>query len=378
MRIALICADLRPERDAVGDYARRLAAGLQAQGCETLLLGLQGRGAFEEPGCRQFAESVAWPERLAAARLALADFAPDEVGLQFAPHAWEPRGMPIRRARDLGQMLHPYPRLLTLHELWECPVPPCTWQGRLRGQFQRPILLRLARGFGRDGVIVTNTTYRRLLAKCGVTAKVLPLFGNVPPQPCDRMQVRAGLLAALDPLADWTGDPDAALLAGVFGSLNEGVDWPDAWRRLRDLGRRHGRRVAVLLLGGGAGEVDPRAWQAAAPEIAFRAFGRLPGEELSPFLSALDLGLTPYRVPLLGKSGSAAALFEHGTPVLSLTGGGGAHDAGLPARFERLLFPGWASLDKALAAGRLPRGEPGSIRDQVARDYLALAAARAA
>ena len=53
-----------------------------------------------------------------------------------------------------------------------------------------------------------------------------------------------------------------------------------------------------------------------AREFAFKRLGQQPPERVSQFLMEMDFGIATTPLALIGKSGTATAMLEHGLPVI--------------------------------------------------------------
>jgi hypothetical protein len=159
------------------------------------------------------------------------------------------------------------------------------------------------------------------LQEIGIRARTIPLCGNVK-------------------VGDTVGGAwlDAALggsgldlahhgrghywIFGLFGSILR--QWQPAalFARLASLAASHGRQ-AVVVCAGETGR-DTAAlladWRRDHPEILFAALGRRSETELSAFFNYIDFGLTSHPHYTAGKSGSIAAMLEHGLPTITSWG----------------------------------------------------------
>ena len=320
MKLVFICAALEPGRDGVGDYTRRLAGECTARGHGCTII------ALHDPHVTRVSEATAhdvrlirlpaaapWPDRLTCAADHLRRLAPDWVSWQLVAYGFHPRGfLPaalLQRAADLAG-----PRCqVMLHELWLGLEAGASWRARATGWLQRRGVLCLLAQLDPECVQTSNAAYQEVLRRAGLDARVLGLFGNVP--------IAAGDPAETRPLARWwpaanTPRGDRPLVALTFGTLHP--QWrPDAtitW--LLATARRLGRPPALIA----AGRLGPSA---AAILAAFRrrgipvvTTGELDETTLSHLLRAADFGIAPHPWALIGKSGTAAAMLEHGLPVL--------------------------------------------------------------
>ncbi len=316
MRVAFLCSRLGPGQDGVGDYVRRLASALVAQGHPVLALALRDtRTTIEDPvaGPRigRF-HAADTPDR---ASRELADFAPDWISLQWVPYGWHPRGLPWTTGRRLAA-LHPAAcrRHLMAHELWvgeNRGAPPL--DRRLWRPLQRLVTKRLIRAWHPALVHTSTPVYAAMLADLGRSAPLLPLPGNLPaPAPDDSAWALSWLrdhgLVGKGPVA----------LAGVFGTLHREWEPGAALRSWTEHNQAAGEGSALLALGrlGPDGEARLDALRAAAPGLAVIRGGELPAGRVAALLARCAFGLATSPLALLGKSGTAAACLDLGLPVL--------------------------------------------------------------
>ena len=317
MRFVFLGSSLAPGRNGVGDYIRCLTAELARQGHSALAIGLADtEDALDDrdPVVR-LARRRPWPQRITQARAAVASFAPDWISLQFVAYAWHPRGYAFGLAEHLEPLLGGRRRHLMLHELWVGLNRNDRIVNRLHGTLQRHAILRLHRAFGPQVVHTQTPAYVATLAAEGIAARRLPLFGNLPVEPGDREATRRRLLGPHAPGVD----PRAALFVGWFGTVHPEWNGAEVVGRVAASARDAGRPLVLVALGrtgfGGATLLaalrrDP------PPGSLLIECGETSPAEASNVLAALDLALTPNPVALAPKSGTVAACFDHGIPVL--------------------------------------------------------------
>ncbi len=317
MRLLFIGSSLAAGRNGVGDYIRSLSAELGRQGHACLALGLADtEDALDDnaPVVR-IARRRPWPQRIMQARAAVAAFAPDWVSLQFVAYGWHPRGFAFGLADHLAPLFAGRRRHLMFHELWVGLNRHDRLVNRLNGLLQRHAVLGLHRALAPQLVHTHAPVYAATLAAEGVAARRLPLFGNLPVEPGDRLATRRRLLAEHVPQLA----PEQAILAGWFGAVHPEWDGPEVINRLSTAVHAAGKQLVLLSLGrtGGAGErlVETLRRQP-APGSSLIVTGEIPPADASRLLSALDLALTANPVALVPKSSTLAACFDHGLPVL--------------------------------------------------------------
>jgi hypothetical protein len=345
-RITLICGSLDSGGDGVGDYCRRIAGELVALGAECLMLGFNDHAVEGEvtesphPSVQlvRLPARMSLRKRAARAESLLARWEPDWVSLQFVSYAFNRKGLPVTELYWLPRLLHGRKLHIMLHELWVGLGVMRSPKNIVLGTLQRWVLMLLLTRLRPLVLHTSNDYYRAILARYGREASVLPLFSNIP--------VSAEL--ADHWLADAVirnGGPDIARrdrfwLLGIFGSIPAG--WPSDhfFGRLSSLARACDRR-AVVISAGAAGPASAsmlEGWRVKHPDLEFVAIGPRPAPEISQFLNSIDFGITPHPIYLLGKSGSVAAMLEHGVPLIATWGDIAPAAASVSSEFEPLIW----------------------------------------
>jgi len=121
VRIAYLTTCLEPGRDGVGDYTWGLAEECAGLGHEVFRMALNdpyAESALAESSYIRLGASMAWEGRIAKARQALEEFAPDFISLQFVCYGFHPRGVDWRLADHLKEIVGNIPLQMMFHELW--------------------------------------------------------------------------------------------------------------------------------------------------------------------------------------------------------------------------------------------------------------------
>jgi len=299
MRIAFVTSCLEPECDGVGDYTTLLAAECTSRGHDVTRLALHDRHAqavLQAPGLLRLPQALSWEERGNLARRWLEEFSPEWVSLQFVAFGFHPRGLVGEAARYLPALLSGFPTHVFLHELWLGEECGAAWKHRAIGWMQRRGMLALLQGLQPRVIHTSNPAYVHLLARRGIMARRLPLFGSLP----------------LPEIA--TTRADASLTFAFFGTLHP--VWPAEpfFGQLRALGRP----VAIRHAGNvGSGETLWRQLEETwGREFEFQRLGRLPPRDLADFFATADFGVATTPWALIGKSASVAAMLDCGLPVI--------------------------------------------------------------
>jgi hypothetical protein len=332
VKLAFLCDGLEPGANGLGDMVRHYVPYLRARGIECLLVAMNDRAISRvesDAASRAHfgAPILRIPHRTGYAacthlvRERLARFQPDWLSLQFVSYGFAKKGIVLAEPFWMPRAIGGFPLHVMMHELWVghgvFRTPRMALIGALQKRAVRLLLERL-----RPRVVTTSCLYyAELLQGIGVAARTIPLCGNVKVgdqvgAPWLEEALRAGGidLARRGRRHYW--------LFGLFGSILR--QWqPDAlFARLAALARSHGRQAAIVCAGetGRDTALLLADWRRRQPEILFGTLGRRSEAELSAFFNDLDFGLTSHPHYTAGKSGSIAAMLEHGLPTITSWG----------------------------------------------------------
>ncbi len=314
MKIAFLCSSLASGRDGVGDYVRQLAASCTSEGHTCLLIAVNERPATPDRDCVHLLSTLPWAERATRLREVLEEFAPDWVSWQVVSYGLHPKGIIPRDARALAEVTRRWPTHVMVHELWIGLAAGEPWKARLVGRWQKPRLLDFLRHLQPRVLHTSNPTYQSVLRAAGFPASRLPLFGNIPIALCapgDAEEVLDSVAGQRLPLAPrW--------VAVTFGTVHPQWDADATLRWLRAAAVSAGRSAVLLAVGriGGAATGSLARLARQNPDIPIVITGELPPAKVSALLQASDFGIATHPWALIEKSGSAAAMCEHGLPVL--------------------------------------------------------------
>jgi hypothetical protein len=366
MRLLFLCGSLDPGRDGVGDYVRTLSASCAERGVEVRVLALNDHAVSMVDSSAEIhlrlPAGISWRTRIATVLREVEAFEPDWISLQFVPYAFHPRGLAQQLHRLVRRLPRSARRHIMFHETWITCAPGASWKRRLMSFLQRRSIRGVLSHLKPEVVHTSTAEYQSLLAKVGARAELLPIFGSIPiaaPASCEWLWHRlaeAGVAANPRPL-----------LLALFGSIYP--EWEPA--PLMQALRESKRRACFISIGNlreGAAVWESMA-RAHAGEHDFVRLGPLTPGQVSEALSAADLGVTPMPLGIIEKSSTAAAMLEHGLPVLVTR-----FDPPLPAdEIERLhrrgIYPVTADLAAQLQTV-LPRRVPKSWLPEITELFL--------
>jgi hypothetical protein len=254
------------------------------------------RGAEVGEGTLRLGAEMRWDVRVEQAREAVERFGADVVSLQWVPYAFHDRGIPWGIEKGLGRIVAGRMAHVMCHEIWIGAEIGASLGHRVTGAAQRGVMRRVFRALRPACVQTSNAAYAGLLRSAGIEAEVLPMSGAIPVtgEHARREEgvVRIGMFGTLHP--QWPPEP----LLGRLRELGERIeiehmgrmgDGDAVWREME---RRHGR------------------------EFGFKLHGEQPAARVSQFLMEMDFGIATTPLALIGKSATAAAMLEHGLPVI--------------------------------------------------------------
>ena len=375
MKTAFLCGSLEPGRDGVGDYSRRLAGELIRQGNPSIALALNdshtAQTALEAQeiegtsiSVMRLASGTPWNNRIKEARAWLDSFNPDWISLQFVPFSFHPKGLCFGLGRRLAGLSKKASWHIMFHELWLGLGESSPVKDRIWGALQRLIVLDLERRLRPRMAHTQAEPYRIILNRENIAASILPLFSNVPYVKED------GWTDLLEPLVmkAMGSRPNRKniYLAGVFGGVAPEWKAEVAVNILFPLVQRCQKRLVLVFHG--KNNFTPEAINKLKLTLQNRADVVMAGErtsvEISRILQSLDLGLATTPIQVIQKSGSCAAMLEHGLPVLVIRDDWRFRGMDLPAgeTSSRLFSPRQFALLQQLPTRDLQQSGANSVK----------------
>jgi hypothetical protein len=304
VKILFLAGSLEPGKDGVGDYTRTLADECDRLGRQTFLAGINDPWVnapitlLKKDPVLRVGSQIPLAERVKAVRRFVAEHQPDVVSLQFVPYSFHRSGLPFAWPRMLRAMIGTLPVQIMFHEIWIGAHRHARLKNRLIGFWQREIVQALVKNLNCRALHASTGVYVGLLNNQGIRAKHLPLFGNVP----------------IASLGNSRQARDQVLRLGMFGSIHPEWSPHELIVQLRKLGRP----IQLAHIGRiGTGE---SMWidltRRYGSEIEVRRLGEQSLTDISRFFFSVDLGIATTPLSLIGKSGSVAAMLDHGLPVI--------------------------------------------------------------
>ena len=323
MKIVFLCGCLEPGRDGVGDYVRRLAVELHHQGHKTQAVALNDYYVTDDK-----LENQCTPEgdlltlrlpatwkmcaRFARVKVWIDDFDPEWLSLQFVPYAFHVRGAPFRLAEYLTQLGKNRRWHLMIHELWSGMSTDASIQHAYWAVVQKFIIKRLIISI-LPGVINTHTElYQVHLTKLGFTSQILPLFSNII---TPVLRVASPFITTESSVSSSSKDISLVL----FGFIHPGSPVELFAQDAAKFANSYKAQVTLTMIGRCGSEQDNWAKNWTAVGLPVKILGEQSPDVISNILQEASLGIVTTPPLLLGKSGTAAAMREHGLPTLCVS-----------------------------------------------------------
>ncbi|MGY2134553.1 hypothetical protein ACW9KT_20160 [Hymenobacter sp. HD11105] len=321
MRITFLCGSLDPGLDGVGDYTRRLAVELILRAHQITIIALNDKTVSTVATSLQYVGSTSVPvlripdtlsdkDRYTHAHIFIKDFRPDLLSLQFVLFSFHPKGLPYFIAKGLGKLGEVIPWHIMFHELW-VGMPTHSSKKHIVWGWAQQFIIRALVSRLKPRIISTQTwLYQKQLAKLNIQAYFLPLFSNIPYN-------RSHILPVVSD--DDLGDNRFYNLV-VFGTIHPYSLVEDFIKEVILFNKSSNKEIRLHAVGHCGPELDrwESTWVAAG--LLFKRHGTQSPEQISVILRHCSVGITTTALPMVQKSGSVAAMREHGLPVICISG----------------------------------------------------------
>jgi len=311
----------------VGDYVRRLAGELNRQGHTSVAIAVHDPHIYDKLYEVQQVENnsipvlrlptcMDWSKRSLESQKWLTAFNPDWISLQYVPFGFQKKGLCFILGKRLASINTKALWQVMFHELWLGLSEKSSFKYRIWGALQKLIIQDVVKRL-RPRIVHTQAEPHRItLNRIGIDAGILPLFGNIPYVDGDGWN---DLLKPL--LTKALGEPlerEVLYLAGVFGGVHSEWNPEETVNAAYQLVQRFQKRLVVVFHG--KSNMTAERINKLGCTLKDRADVLMTGEmtngEISKILQCLDLGLATSPRQLIQKSGSVAAMLEHGLPIL--------------------------------------------------------------
>lgn len=310
LKILFICGSIEPGRDGVGDYTLALANELLASGNEVAVIALNDTYAKEEFSTEGKVVTLRLPgalvekTRFERAKIWLDRFNPDVVSLQYVPYSFHHKGIPFSLVKQLKTLLARRTFHIMFHELWL--DTPKNFKQRFVLWSQKYIAGRCVAVLKPAVVNVSMAYNKDRLAGIGITATELQLFGNISHYEGQYDMSAKGIDLNKFKVLYFGLAPKDFLVDEIITGLIAYCEQHEGGLQFI-IGCGEGENKNVFL--------NSLKERLAGYPIQFIDCGFLSFEEVSTLMNICQVGIARSIAYLLGKSGSAIAMLEHGMSI---------------------------------------------------------------
>ncbi|MGN6214156.1 hypothetical protein [Parafilimonas sp.] len=326
MKIVFLCGSLQPGRDGVGDYSRKLAAGLMASGNEAMIISLNDKflpsawvkevqhDGLKEITAYRYSSGMQWNKKIRRIEALISSFKPDWLSLQYVSYSFDKKGLPFYLPGILSGLTANYKWHIMFHETWIGISAAAPFPHKVYGYFQRRIAASLIKLLNPVRVTTTNVLYQLILNEKNIDAVRLPLFSNI-----GRHQPNKEYISFIEKEYSVEMKGNSFYKLGVFGTLYPESNLSEVIPKFLE-NKEHDKRVAIIIFGKNSRPDELlKLKRSLKNKVSFVELGELTEENVSSVMNVLDEAVlcTPYE--FIGKSGAYAALRLHNVPVVTLS-----------------------------------------------------------
>jgi hypothetical protein len=317
MKILFLCGCIEPGRDGVGDYTRKLAGEISRAGHSPAIISINDkmidnefRGNQESGGATipvvRLPQNWDQPTRLQKVLTLIEDFNPDWVSLQFVPFSFHKKGLPYQLGRSLASARTKYWHIM-IHELWVGMDKTAPLKFRVLRFLQQRLIKSLIKSIAPHKIHTQSSLYLAILQQNGISCDYLPLFGNMP---VEAPSIPASTKQVTQP---------RIITFILFGGIHHGAAIKELAQELKNISAVNGSKIILKIIGrcGPEQATWEKEWLNAG--LSLEVLGEQSPEFISRLFLSADFGLTTTPWLLVEKSGSVAAMHEHGLPILCVS-----------------------------------------------------------
>jgi glycosyltransferase involved in cell wall biosynthesis len=329
VRILFIVASYQTTKDGVADYTALLAKECAALGHTLAVLAwndvfVKTESEFSEnvPTSFRLSSSLSKTQKTVLAKDFIQDFKPDIVSIQMVCFGFHPRGFVFGLGKVLKKMIPIEAKIeVMFHELWLGLATNHPVKEKLYGYIQKMALVQLLKRLKPDVIHVANNVYYAKLKQLGYSVQYLPLPGNIP------IQTNLDCEWIYKELALEKSKRSETVILLFFGSIHGDWDTKAFFKQMKD--QFESKKIIVVSAGSqGYGkalweqlstinyQLSESNEQRTTNIFQFVKLGFRSDKEISELLQFADFGISTTPLSLLGKSGTAMAMIEHGLPVI--------------------------------------------------------------
>jgi hypothetical protein len=313
--VLFICGSLQPGADGIGDYTRRIAGELKKKNFKVSIIAFNDKQtnivlSESQNVDNTVVDVLRLPSilkekyKIELAKEWIEQHNPEWVSIQFVLYAFNNRGLPFSFGSEikkicLGRKVH-----IMFHELWLGVEKHPTFKDRLYGFFQKTIIKSMVAKLHPDIVHSHSALYLNMLNFNKIKARKLNIISNIP--------------VVHDQISPRELMSDGSLKFLVFGYISPNAPIEEFISELNQIAKQRHINPEFIFSGRNGGALNDWISNLEKFNIFYEVRGILSIEELSDLMIEVDVGISTTPFLLYEKSGSVAAMFKHGIPVINV------------------------------------------------------------
>ncbi len=312
-RILFICGSLEPGKDGVGDYTRLLASEIIKLGGEASIVALNDKDIKgikeQEQVCdnvkiwvQRNSNELSWRERTKFVKSFIDNYNPDVVSLQYVPYSFNKKGLPLLLIFFLKKVVVDRRSHIMFHELWIGMDKSSQFKNRIMGFFQKQIIIKLLREFKPKLIHTHSELYKHQLQRIApkyLEISKLPLFGNIPFASIVNLEKNISELNFV-----------------IFGNIHYQSNLILFIKWLHKTQTESKKKLVLQFIGKNGNEQQKWIDLLETFNLEYKVHGIQSTKYISELFQKCDISISTTPYYLVEKSGSVAAVLEHGLPVI--------------------------------------------------------------
>ena len=314
LKLVFICGSLEPGRDGVGDYVACIARELTEFDYKIAIVALNDRHIkeqivdFGQIPLMRIPAHLPESERFAIAKAWVDDIDPDIISIQYVAYSFQKKGLPFTAHKRLKRITLNRVVHVMFHELWL--DSPKNFKQKVVAVCQKFLIKRTASVLKPSVINVSILFNMTRLKLIGIKSRVLPIFGNITKAKGDSIEFRKKIIL---PTME-----KGLIKILYFGSAPRDIFLQQIVEGLLKFYGIHKGKFQLIVACGINGHKDNFLKQvrlAFNSDIQVVDVGFLSVKDISYLMNTCDAGIGRAEPHLLGKSGSAIAMLEHGMSI---------------------------------------------------------------
>jgi len=312
IKTIFICGSIELGKDGVGDYTRRICGELIRNDIAVVIIAYNDKYVSDYVEEVQYNENIEIPIIRIPSSLkktrkkeiltqCLQAYNPEWLNIQFVPFSFDNYGLPfyfieVLRKVSIKKKVH-----VMFHELWVGMEIGASFKHYAWGKFQKGLIQRMLNTIKPKLISTQSDLYKMQLSSLGYKVGMSPLFSNIQHYHTDHKLHNTKVKQQVKCV--------------VFGTIHQEAPVQQLVNEVKAYEERSGNIVVIQFIGRNGNELHYWLDILQKNNIKVEVLGELYPEDISKTLTNADLGISTTPALLSQKSGTVAAMLEHGLLV---------------------------------------------------------------